>query len=225
MLEQDLLERLLPVRRLRSRPRLGERKMSNYHLKQTQHRSSWPQPTRTGPQVVLIDKTPTRKPVRTALHLDHVLSLDPSVPALASLPPSHIAERVSRDEPWSIRSVDLRGRECRRDLGAISGDRPSGSGGSSNEARYLVLPAHAEVAPESRPFRAPRGPARRVCRSLFTASWRRSRTRTSGRRRLRTRRSTRAPGLGSGRRTARSGSSASGSTGRSQWMRGRKGRR
>ncbi|MGW2706717.1 hypothetical protein [Streptomyces sp. NPDC001340] len=37
-------------------------------------------------------------------HLDHVLSLDPSVAALASLPPSHIAERVSRDEPWSIRS-------------------------------------------------------------------------------------------------------------------------
>ncbi|MEV7386988.1 hypothetical protein [Streptomyces sp. NPDC091215] len=37
-------------------------------------------------------------------HLDHVLSLDPSVAALASLPPGHIAERVSRDEPWSIRS-------------------------------------------------------------------------------------------------------------------------
>ncbi len=45
MLEQDLLERLLPVRRLRSQPRVVKRKMSNY-LKQTEHRSS-PHPTRT----------------------------------------------------------------------------------------------------------------------------------------------------------------------------------
>ncbi|MGC0334584.1 hypothetical protein RKD23_007574 [Streptomyces sp. SAI-170] len=37
-------------------------------------------------------------------HLDHVLGLDPSVAALASLPPGHIAERVCLDEPWSIRS-------------------------------------------------------------------------------------------------------------------------
>ncbi|MFD8060957.1 hypothetical protein ACFXA0_20390 [Streptomyces cyaneofuscatus] len=48
----------------------------------------------------------------------------------------------------------------------------------------------------------------------FTASSPRSWTRTSGERRLRMRRSTRARGRGSGRRTARSGSSASGSTGR-----------
>ncbi|MFF5030105.1 hypothetical protein ACFY2J_38665 [Streptomyces collinus] len=39
-------------------------------------------------------------------HLDHVLSLDPTVAALAGLPPGHIAERVSGDEPWSIRSWD-----------------------------------------------------------------------------------------------------------------------
>ncbi|MEU6851388.1 hypothetical protein ABZ901_15860 [Actinacidiphila alni] len=37
-------------------------------------------------------------------HLDHVVSLDPSLAALGSLPPGHIAERVSRDDPWSIRS-------------------------------------------------------------------------------------------------------------------------
>ncbi|UXY32089.1 hypothetical protein [Streptomyces sp. HUAS TT20] len=36
-------------------------------------------------------------------HLDHVLNRDPSIAALASLPPGHIAERVSQDEPWSIR--------------------------------------------------------------------------------------------------------------------------
>jgi hypothetical protein len=61
--------------------------------------------------------------------------------------------------------------------------------------------------------------ARRACRSPFTASWPRSWTRPSGVRRSRTRRSTRAPARGSGRRTARSGSSASGSNGPSRWTR------
>ena len=53
MLKQDLLERLLPVRRLRSQARVVKRKMSNYHLKRTGHRG-WPEPTRIGPQAVLI---------------------------------------------------------------------------------------------------------------------------------------------------------------------------
>ncbi|MFB7443039.1 transposase [Streptomyces mirabilis] len=61
MLEQDLLERLLPVRRLRSQPRVVKRKMSNYHLKQTEHRS-WTQPTRTGPQAVLITRPQLASP-------------------------------------------------------------------------------------------------------------------------------------------------------------------
>ena len=61
MLEQDLLERLLPVRRLRSQARVVKRKMSNYHLKRTGHRD-WPQPTRTGPQAVLIARPQPTSP-------------------------------------------------------------------------------------------------------------------------------------------------------------------
>ncbi|MFF3417781.1 hypothetical protein ACFYW9_24220 [Streptomyces sp. NPDC002698] len=61
MLEQDLLERLLPVRRLRDQPRAVRRKMSNYHLKRPEHRA-WPQPTRTGPQAVLITRPPPTNP-------------------------------------------------------------------------------------------------------------------------------------------------------------------
>jgi hypothetical protein len=55
MLEQDLLERLLPVRRLRSQPRVVKRKMSNYRLKRAEH-YAWPQPTRTGKQAILITR-------------------------------------------------------------------------------------------------------------------------------------------------------------------------
>ncbi|WP_406430107.1 hypothetical protein OHB00_01485 [Streptomyces sp. NBC_00631] len=47
LLQHDLLERLLPHRRLRSQPRVVKRKMSNYRLKRAQHHT-WPQPTRTG---------------------------------------------------------------------------------------------------------------------------------------------------------------------------------
>lgn len=55
MLEQDLLERLLPIRRLRSQPRVVKRKMSNYRLKRAEHHA-WPQPTRTGTQATLITR-------------------------------------------------------------------------------------------------------------------------------------------------------------------------
>jgi hypothetical protein len=61
MLEQDLMERLLPIRRLRSQPRVVKRKMSNYHLKRPEHRS-WPQPSRTGPQAVLITRPQPTSP-------------------------------------------------------------------------------------------------------------------------------------------------------------------
>ncbi|XIG72817.1 hypothetical protein C1N81_04780 (plasmid) [Streptomyces sp. SGAir0957] len=60
MLEHDLLERLLPARRLRSQPRVVKRKMSNYRLKRAEHRA-WPQPTRTGVRAVRIQRPqPTR---------------------------------------------------------------------------------------------------------------------------------------------------------------------
>lgn len=61
MLEQDLLERLLPVRQLRSQPRAVKHKMSNYHLKRTEHRT-WPQPTRTSTQAVLITRPQPTSP-------------------------------------------------------------------------------------------------------------------------------------------------------------------
>lgn len=49
------MERLLPVRRLRSQPRAVKRKMSNYRLKRAEHHH-WPQPTRTGTQAILIKR-------------------------------------------------------------------------------------------------------------------------------------------------------------------------
>jgi len=61
MLEQDLLERLLPVRRLRSQPRVVKRKMSNYRLKRTEHHD-WPQPTRTGTRAILITRPQPASP-------------------------------------------------------------------------------------------------------------------------------------------------------------------
>ena len=55
LLQHDLLERLLPPRRLRSQPRVVNRKMSNYLLKRAEHHT-WPQPTHTGDQAVRIKR-------------------------------------------------------------------------------------------------------------------------------------------------------------------------
>ncbi|MDC0768701.1 transposase [Streptomyces sp. HD] len=55
VLQHDLLERLLPHRRLRSQPRVVKRKMSNYRLKRAEHHT-WPQPTRTGTRAVRIKR-------------------------------------------------------------------------------------------------------------------------------------------------------------------------
>ncbi|MGB8946689.1 MAG: hypothetical protein WCD21_41620 [Streptomyces sp.] len=55
LLEHDLLERLLPLRRLRSQPRVVKRKMSNYLLKRAKHRT-WPQPIRAGVRTVLVQR-------------------------------------------------------------------------------------------------------------------------------------------------------------------------
>lgn len=41
---RDIVDGLLPERRLRSNPRAVKRKMSNFHLKRAEHQS-WPQPT------------------------------------------------------------------------------------------------------------------------------------------------------------------------------------
>jgi hypothetical protein len=50
---RDTVDRLLPGRRLRSSPRVVKRKMSNFHLKQAEHRS-WPQPTLPFHQAVAV---------------------------------------------------------------------------------------------------------------------------------------------------------------------------
>jgi hypothetical protein len=42
---QEILARLLPIRRRRSNPRVVKRKMSSFPLKRTRHRD-WPRPTR-----------------------------------------------------------------------------------------------------------------------------------------------------------------------------------
>nr|WP_268240474.1 transposase [Streptomyces albiflavescens] len=55
LLQEDLLERLLPARRPRSQPRVVKRKMSNYRLKRPE-RHAWPQPTHTGTQAILIKR-------------------------------------------------------------------------------------------------------------------------------------------------------------------------
>lgn len=55
MLQEDLLERLLPARRLRSQPRVVKRKMSNYRLKRAEH-YTWPQPTHAGTQAIRIKR-------------------------------------------------------------------------------------------------------------------------------------------------------------------------
>jgi hypothetical protein len=50
---RDIVDRLLPERRLRSNPRVVKRKMSNFHLKRAEHRS-WPQPTLPFHQAVAV---------------------------------------------------------------------------------------------------------------------------------------------------------------------------
>jgi hypothetical protein len=49
----DIVDRLLPERRLRSNPRVVKRKMSNFRLKRAVHRS-WPQPTLPFHQAVAV---------------------------------------------------------------------------------------------------------------------------------------------------------------------------
>jgi hypothetical protein len=50
---RDIVDGLLPERRLRSNPRVVKRKMSNFHLKRAEHRS-WPQPTLPFRQAVAV---------------------------------------------------------------------------------------------------------------------------------------------------------------------------
>jgi hypothetical protein len=50
---RDIVDKLLPERRLRSNPRVVKRKMSNFRLKRAEHRS-WPQPTLTFCQAVAV---------------------------------------------------------------------------------------------------------------------------------------------------------------------------
>ena len=50
---RDIVDRLLPERRLRSNPRVVKRKMSNFRLKRAEHRS-WPQPTLAFRQAVAV---------------------------------------------------------------------------------------------------------------------------------------------------------------------------
>lgn len=47
----EIADRLLPRRRLRAAAPVIKRKMSNYGVKRSQHRS-WPQPTRSPPQAI-----------------------------------------------------------------------------------------------------------------------------------------------------------------------------
>ncbi|WP_406336083.1 transposase [Streptomyces sp. NBC_00203] len=61
LLQHDLLERLLPARRLRSQPRVIKRKMSNYRLKWAEHHT-WPQPTRTGTRAITIQRPQPANP-------------------------------------------------------------------------------------------------------------------------------------------------------------------
>ncbi|MCL6672215.1 hypothetical protein [Streptomyces panaciradicis] len=55
LLQYDLLECLLPLRRLRSHPRVVKRKMSNYRLKRAEHHT-WPQPTHTSTRAIRIKR-------------------------------------------------------------------------------------------------------------------------------------------------------------------------
>jgi hypothetical protein len=54
----EILFEVLPPRRLRAKPRVVKRKMSNFVVKRAEHRS-WPQPTvRSEDAVRVIDRTP-----------------------------------------------------------------------------------------------------------------------------------------------------------------------
>ena len=49
----EILEEILPPRRLRTNPRVVKRKMSKFHVKHEAHRR-WPQPTRTPKEAVRV---------------------------------------------------------------------------------------------------------------------------------------------------------------------------
>ncbi len=49
----EILEEILPPRRLRTNPRVVKRKMSKFHVKRAAHRR-WPQPTRTPEEAVQV---------------------------------------------------------------------------------------------------------------------------------------------------------------------------
>lgn len=49
----EIAERLLPIRRHRSNPRVVKRKMSNFGVKRSAHRH-WPQPTRDPADTVAV---------------------------------------------------------------------------------------------------------------------------------------------------------------------------
>jgi hypothetical protein len=49
----EILEERLPTRRLRANPRVIKRKMSNFALKRSHHRS-WPQPTKAPAHAVRV---------------------------------------------------------------------------------------------------------------------------------------------------------------------------
>jgi hypothetical protein len=65
----EILERLLPTRRLRAFPRVVKRKMSNFGVKRARHQH-WPQPTIPAADAVVIvgasRPTPTRRQPRVA---------------------------------------------------------------------------------------------------------------------------------------------------------------
>jgi hypothetical protein len=53
----EICRQLLPQRRLRAAPRVVKRKMSNYGVKRTEHRS-WPRPASSGPTAIQLLPTP-----------------------------------------------------------------------------------------------------------------------------------------------------------------------
>jgi hypothetical protein len=52
----EILQERLPKRRLRANPRVVKRKMSNFALKRSRHRS-WPQPTKAPADAVQVRNT------------------------------------------------------------------------------------------------------------------------------------------------------------------------
>ncbi|GAA5179491.1 hypothetical protein GCM10023322_09620 [Rugosimonospora acidiphila] len=62
---REILARLLPVRRLRSNPRVIKRKMSSWHLKRSDHRY-WPQPE-SPPNITVVAAIKTKPNKRTPI--------------------------------------------------------------------------------------------------------------------------------------------------------------